>query len=282
LGIKTNLFSSLGIKITSHRPVHGGDINQAYCLEGDNKYFLKLNDAGKFPNMFQKEAEGLNALGVAAGLKIPKVIKVGEVEDQQYLLLEWIENESATNSHWINFGQGLAKMHLQRQEYFGWVNDNYIGSLVQVNERCDTWSEFFTQYRILPLVKQLHDRGSFSKTDVAIAERFCLSADTLFPEEPPSLIHGDLWSGNFIITGNNNVALIDPAVYYGHREMDIGMSKLFGGFPQIFYDAYNESYPLENGWNERLKYSQLYPLLVHAVLFGGHYVSQAKQVFFTT
>lgn len=232
--------------------------------------------------MFQKEAEGLNALRDATQLKVPEVIKVGEVEDQQYLLLEWIENESATNRHWINFGQGLAKLHQQRQEYFGWVNDNYIGSLEQVNDKCNTWPDFFIKHRVMPLVKKLHENGSFSKTDLAIAERFCLAAESLFPEEPPSLVHGDLWSGNFIITANYNVALIDPAIYFGHREMDIGMSKLFGGFPQIFYDAYNEIYPLENGWKERLRYSQLYPLLVHAVLFGGHYVSEAKQVFFTT
>lgn len=275
----TNLFNSLDLKINSHRPVHGGDINEAFYLEGDRKYFLKLNDANRFPKMFQKEAEGLNALRDASELIVPEVIKYGEIEDRQYLLLEWIVNEGATKSHWINFGHGLAKLHRQSREYFGWVRDNYIGSLAQINDKCSTWTDFFIQHRVMPLVNKLHENGSFSKSDVDRAERFCLSADSLFPQEPPALIHGDLWAGNFIITGNNNVALIDPAVYYGHREMDIGMSKLFGGFPQLFYDAYNESYPLEKGWEERLKYSQLYPLLVHAILFGGHYISRVRGVF---
>jgi fructosamine-3-kinase len=269
----------LDLKITSSQSIHGGDINEAFCLHsGNNKFFLKINDAARYPEMFKREKEGLDALRNAGVLKIPEVIKTGEINNTQFLLLEWIESENPLSAHWENFGRGLAKMHQQAQPFFGWHNDNYIGSLAQVNDNCNTWPEFFIKNRIIPLVKKLYEKGSFSKSDVDIADRFCLSADSLFPEEPPALIHGDLWSGNFIITGNN-VALIDPAVYNGHREMDIGMSKLFGGFPQLFYDAYNEIYPLEKGWEERLKYSQLYPLLVHAILFGGHYISQVRMIF---
>jgi fructosamine-3-kinase len=128
-------------------------------------------------------------------------------------------------------------------------------------------------------VKKLFDAGDLSATDIRDADLFCNNIRTIFPGEPPSLLHGDLWAGNYMITSTGYAAVFDPAVYCGHREMDIGMTKLFGGFDQRFYDAYNETYPLEKGWENRLPITQLYPLLVHAVLFGGHYISEVKHVF---
>ena len=130
----------------------------------------------------------------------------------------------------------------------------------------------------MPLVKTLFDSGRFSLKDVDNANSFCKNLREIFPAESPSLLHGDLWGGNFLITAPGKAAIFDPAVYFGHREMDIGMTKLFGGFDQRFYDAYNEIYPLEKGWEKRLPLTQLYPLLVHAVLFRGHYISQARAI----
>ena len=179
---------------------------------------------------------------------------------------------------WGKFGAGLALMHLKKQPYFGWKDDNYIGSLHQSNTKQQSWHLFYTECRIMPLIKILFDTGGFSKSDLNIAETFCKQLNTVFPQEPPALLHGDLWSGNFMITASGNAAIYDPAVYYGHREMDIGMTKLFGGFDQRFYDAYNEMYPMKNGWQQRLSISQLYPLLVHAVLFGGEYVRRTKEI----
>ena len=128
----------------------------------------------------------------------------------------------------------------------------------------------------MPLVKRLVNTGILTQQDLTTAELFCKRTSELFPTEPPSMLHGDLWSGNFMISTDGNAAIYDPAVYFGHREMDLGMTKLFGGFDQRFYDAYDEVYPLEKNWLKRLPLTQLYPLLVHAVLFGGHYVTSAR------
>lgn len=281
-----NIFDHCGLTINRYEPVHGGDINQCYCLSTrDAKYFLKVNDAFRYPGMFEKEANGLQAL--VAGLPtfeklatpvIPQVIKCGIVEQQQYLLLEWIETGKPKTDFWESFGAALATMHSQPQSYYGWEEDNYIGSLPQYNSKYTSWHLFYSECRIMPLVKLLFNTGAFIKQDVSNAELFCQKTDQVFPHEPPALLHGDLWSGNFMITATGAAAIYDPAVYYGHREMDIGMTKLFGGFDQRFYDAYNEVYPLEKSWLRRLPLAQLYPLLVHAVLFGGHYIRSAANI----
>lgn len=274
-----NIFDNCGLSVTRHEAVHGGDINLCYCLyTRDSKYFLKVNDAFRYPGMFEKEANGLNALRTNFSLPVPAVIKYGLVQQQQYLLLDWIEtgNPPKTGS-WERFGAALATMHQQPQSYYGWEEDNYIGSLQQHNSKYTSWHLFYSKCRIMPLVKLLFDAGVFSKQDVLYAESFCKKTNELFPYEPPALLHGDLWSGNFMITNTGDAVIYDPAVYYGHREMDMGMTKLFGGFDQRFYDAYNEVYPLEKDWLHRLPLTQLYPLLVHAVLFRGHYVTSARE-----
>ena len=172
----------------------------------------------------------------------------------------------------------MAMMHQQRQPYFGWSAHNNIGSYPQNNTQHDSWHLFYTECRIMPLVKKLFDTAVFGKQELKAAETLCKKFDQLFPQEPPALLHGDLWSGNYMITATGDAAIYDPAVYYGHREMEMGMTKLFGGFHQQFYATYNEVLPLEKAWLQRLPLSQLYPLLVHAVLFGGHYVGKAREI----
>jgi len=274
------ILDHLAIKINRHEPVHGGDINDAYCLYGGNeKYFLKVNDANRYPGMFENETRGLNALAkYLPALVIPRVIQNGAVEQQQYLLLQWIEKGLPRKDFWESFGRSLALMHLQVQDYFGWEEDNYIGSLQQNNSRHSEWHIFFSECRILPLAKILFNAGTFSKGDLTAAESFCAQSNQWFPPEPPALLHGDLWSGNYMISATGYAAVYDPAVYYGHREMDIGMTKLFGGFDQRFFAAYQEIYAMEQNWIQRLPLTQLYPLLVHAVLFGGHYVSSTREI----
>jgi fructosamine-3-kinase len=160
---------------------------------------------------------------------------------------------------------------------FGLDADNYIGSLHQKNQHHHTWATFYTQERILPLCKTLFGRGYFSKKELSVAENADVKLNDIFPEEPPALLHGDLWSGNFMI-GKDGPVIYDPAVYYGHREMDIGMSLLFGGFDHEMYKAYEDAWPLEKDWKRRIPATQLYPLLVHAVLFGGNYVGSAAAI----
>ena len=260
-------------------PLHGGDINQCFRLyTADNNYFLKLNDSDRFPQMFEKEVAGLDALRNGSTLMIPAVIEQGIVLNRQWLLLQWLERKNPTDLSIQHFGSDLADMHRQPQPFFGWHTNNFIGSLPQINTPHSNWADFYTTCRIMPLVKMLFNDGGFTKHDTELALSFCKKLADFFPIEPPALLHGDLWSGNYMITADDKAALFDPAVYYGHREMDIGMTKLFGSFNQSFYDAYHERYPLEKDWAQRLPITQLYPLLVHALLFGTHYIEAARQV----
>jgi fructosamine-3-kinase len=266
-----------GLNVKKSTPVSGGDINDTFCVEtGDSKYFLKLNDIEGLPEMFTKEGEGLILLKQAGCLAVPRVFENGVCGRQQYLLMEWIEAGKADKQFWQSFGEGLACLHRKTNTQFGWAGDNYIGSLKQRNDWRKTWAGFYAEMRIMPLVEQLVDRGDFSYNDLRLAEKLCLRFGSTFPQESPALLHGDLWSGNFMVSDKGVAVLFDPAVYYGHREMDLGMSKLFGGFERAFYDAYHACYPLEKNWEKRLAYPQLYPLLVHALLFGGPYVQRCR------
>lgn len=277
--IDVNLLNMPELAVKGISTVHGGDINETYCLIGDEKkYFLKVNDANRYPGMFEKEAKGLQALENGSGLVIPKVVRFGEADRQQYLILEWLEKGRPEENFWEEFGSALAEMHKKSQEYFGFEEDNFIGSLPQKNTKYESWSRFYSECRVLPLVRQLIDSGSFSKQDTLSAEAFCKRLNEIFPEEHPSLLHGDLWSGNYMIVDGGRASIYDPAVYYGHREMDLGMTLLFGGFSALFYEAYNEIYPLEKHWRQRVRYTQLYPLLVHAILFGGHYINSVREI----
>ena len=271
--------AACNIALTGYREVSGGDINKAYCLHAsDQKFFLKLNDAGLLPDMFKKEAYGLEALRNHSTLMVPATIAEGTLYGQQWLLLQWIEKGPFHKNSMKNFGAALAFMHRNSHAYFGWPHNNYIGSLHQVNTQHHHWHTFYTECRINVLVKQLFDRGLFSTADMAAAAIFCKQTAHLFPQEPPSLLHGDLWAGNYMIDTNGAAAIFDPAVYYGHREMDLAMTKLFGSFDDSFYNAYHDVYPLQQGWQQRLYAGQLYPLLVHAVLFGGHYIMRVKEI----
>jgi fructosamine-3-kinase len=278
LSLLQEICYEVGFTYQRAEQVFGGDINQAWCVyTNQGKYFVKLNGAVKYPLMFAREAEGLQLLQNKSGLAVPTVIAVGQVQDRQWLMLDWLEKGTPSTGFWKSFGIGLAGLHRNSQTMFGLHADNYIGSLRQSNKPTDSWATFYLQERILPLSVQLFDRGSFSQKEIKIVEKSEGKLSNIFPQEPPALLHGDLWSGNFMI-GTNGPVIYDPAVYYGHREMDIGMSLLFGGFDRVMYEAYNDAWPLEKNWKSRVPITQLYPLLVHAVLFGGHYIKSAAEI----
>lgn len=297
---------ALGRRIRSTAPLHGGDIHQAsrLALEDGSSVFLKWNRSPT-PGMFEAEANGLALLAgekpeiragdqgaqkpdadlahpdpKAAGResngdgpRIPRVLAV----DDAFLVLEYVEPLSRPDDRAQRaFGAALARLHRRTAPKFGLDHSNWIGSLPQSNRFHAAWGAFFTLERILPQVERGARGGLFPASAVRSVERGADRMDAVFPNEPPALVHGDLWSGNALYDGQGTGVLIDPAVHFGHREMDLAMTRLFGGFSEAFHEGYQAAYPLEAGAEERTSLCQLYPLLVHANLFGGGYVARCR------
>ncbi len=263
------------VDIEHERPVGGGSINDAYRLHtNEGTFFVKVNGHDAIPSFFEAEADGLERLRQANTLRVPQVIAFGEDHDDGYLLMEHIPPGPRGPDFWADFGRSLAQLHRVTQPHFGLVRPNYIGTLKQVNTPEDDWATFFQLHRLEPLVKMARDQRKLNDAIVLRFERLYGRLGDLFPREAPALLHGDLWKGNFLVGPEGEPVLIDPAVHHGHREMDIAMTKLFGGFDEAFYSAYNAAWPLERGWIERTDLCSLYPLLVHVNLFGGGYVAQ--------
>lgn len=266
------------LSVTKFESVAGGDINETYILHsGETKFFLKFNSADN-EDMFEKEFTGLELLRSSHVISVPQPLISGRLNKSIYLLMECIEKGVAPTDFWQTFAHQLGALHKNTNEKFGLDHDNYIGSLSQLNKQTNNWSEFYAERRILHLIRKAYDNKKCDSSDIRMADKLCSKLDSLFPAEPASLVHGDLWSGNFIINKKGNPVIYDPAVYYGHREMDIGMSLLFGGFDKSFYNYYNETWPMEKHWESRVALTQLYPVLVHLNLFGGHYYQSARDI----
>ncbi len=265
--------------ITGVAAVSGGSINRACRFTaGSARFFIKYNDASRYPSMFEKEAAGLELLRNAGEIDVPRVIHVGEAGNHAYLLMSYIDSAAEEQHFWHNFGKQLAALHSHKAEKFGLDHSNYMGSLSQRNRYHQSWEDFFVQERLEPQIRLARESGEISRADVAAFERMFKRVDGIFPETQPSLVHGDLWSGNFMVNSQGKACLIDPAAYYGHPEVDIAMSTLFGGFSSQFYDAYCSHNPLEKGWRERLDYYNLYPLMVHVNLFGQSYLGSVRRI----
>lgn len=256
--------------------VGGGSINETYRIGwGDRRYFGKLNSASKFPQLFQKEKAGLRLLSSQGILRTPDVVACGEKNGRQVLLLEWIEPGERTKNFWQTFGERLARLHRVSAPFFGLTEDNYMGSVPQSNRRHPTWPRFFWEERLQPLLALC--RHHLSGTHVGRFETLAARLEEIFADEPPSLVHGDLWSGNFLCSTDGEPVLIDPAVAFGHRSVDLGMTTLFGGFPPPFYDAYRYHFPLPANDEEQRAVCNLYPLLVHLYLFGRSYLAPVEK-----
>ncbi|TNE55261.1 MAG: hypothetical protein EP338_04680 [Bacteroidetes bacterium] len=265
-------------RILQNQALSGGDINEVHRLEtSEGGLVIKLNSKDRFPGMFEAEADGLNELRKSQ-FRIPEMIAFGTSGNNAYLLMEYIDLGKPGTDFWNSFGHKLAAMHRLQAENYGLEKSNYIGSLPQSNGQHESWITFYLEERILPQLRKALDQGDLNKEHLKIYETFAQRVSGIFPVEAPSLLHGDLWSGNYLVDATGEAVLIDPAVYYGHREMDLGMTLLFGGFPTRLYEAYHESYPLEQGWRERVSLTQLYPLLVHLNLFGASYRSSVLRI----
>jgi fructosamine-3-kinase len=251
--------------------LHAGDINQVYhCITKSNQLVIKVNIAGKFPNMFEKEKKGLKLLE-QSNFKIPKILSIGSFRKLDYLVLEYIKPGKEIN--WKKFGENLANLHQISNDKFGLGYDNYIGSIHQINAYENNWLNFYTNHRIIQLMIMARNKNLLNSQDCKKIESICNSFKNIIPNTLPSLVHGDLWSGNLFFSENGLPVLIDPAVYFGHPEMDWAMLDLFGNYPEHSFEIYNEINPLLVGFKERKAIHQLYPLLVHLVLFGKTYYS---------
>ena len=278
--IKAKIEGKLGEKILSITSLSGGCISNAYRITTHDKtnYFLKYNSAVS-NDVFIKEANGLKELIKSKAIRIPEVLEFGK----DYILLEYINSGNRKKNFSEEFGQRFANMHKFTSESFGYFEDNYIGSNIQNNipdeqEKVD-WVSFYFNKRILFQLQLAEKFGSATEElRRGISKLEDRINQIITTGDKPSLLHGDLWSGNYMIDENGSAVLIDPAVYYGHREADLGMTKLFGGFGAEFYEAYNESFPLEDGYEYRENIYKLYHVLNHLNLFGGGYYSQAMSL----
>ncbi len=276
--LKEILQDRLSEKVKNISPLSGGDINDVYKIKTQkNTYVLKVNEESDFPMMFVHEKQALISLG-GTGVKTPQVIHTFEDSGKQFLVLEFIEEENINADFWRNFALDLTKIHSESMSYFGLEYNNYIGSLRQDNSPEDSWEDFFIRKRIQPLTKQAYDLDLLNSDHIKRFENLFSSLKDILPKEKSSLLHGDLWYGNLMCTKDQTPVFIDPAIYYGNREMDIAMTRMFGGFDNSFIHDYNDLLPMENNWEERIQIHNLYPNLVHLQLFGKSYLSGIERV----
>ena len=261
------------IKVTSVTEVFGGSINKTYEVQtnGDS-LFLKVNDSPHSHDMFKAESRGLELLAKHAKLNIPKPLFITEQEKDHLFFMTHLNGQSNAGDAYT-FGVELAQMHKTTNNRFGLSHDNYMGSLPQQNNFQPTWGDFFILNRLQPQAKLARDQNRITAETVKKLDRFYGRMNEIFPEENPALIHGDLWSGNFMFT-DKGPSMFDPAVAFAHREQDLAMTKLFGAFPVDFYNGYLDTFPVENGFEQRTDAYNLYPILIHVNLFGGGYAHQ--------
>jgi len=280
--VRSEVEGALGT-VRSAQPVGGGSISRAWRVgTADGTAFLKYHATAP-AEMFAAEAAGLDALRSAAGgdLRVPTVLAIGGDGDRGgWIALEWLEPASPGKDHAERLGRGLAAVHRNDGGGWGWERDNWIGSLPQENLPAPSWPEFWRDRRLAPQLALARRAGRLPAAEKEWERLFDRLPELLKAgdEDGPSLLHGDLWSGNALST-DAGPAIIDPAVYRGHREVDLAMTELFGGFDPRFFAAYEDAWPLLPGYREhRRGIYQLYYLLVHVNLFGGGYVGQTAEV----
>lgn len=270
--------------IAKRSPVAGGDINRAYALQlsDGSKVFMKSNSRSN-ADFFRAESEGLAAIARTGCVRVPQVIAVGADGNDAFLLLEYIESGTAGRASLEELGIGLARMHMADTGAFvdggrfGFARDNYIGAGKQINTPRDSWTKFFIECRLIPQFDRAQQY--FGREERKLIDRFLSGLDRhLVEPDHPSLLHGDLWAGNYMIDWDGHPWLIDPAVYVGHREADLAMTELFGGFGRAFYDAYRDVAGIDPGYADRKDLYNLYHLLNHLNLFGSGYLYSVKAI----
>jgi fructosamine-3-kinase len=270
--------AAVGAKVAGARAVSGGDINRAHAvtLSDGRRLFVKWN-ARAPSGMFAAEARGLAWLAEAKAVRVPAVVAAGD----GFLALELIGEAPRARDFDERLGSGLAALHRFGAPRFGLDHDNFIGRLPQDNAgvASNAWVDFYRERRLEAQLRRAADEGlATSRMRGGFDRLFAALAELIGPAEPPARLHGDLWGGNLLCDGAGAPCVCDPAVYGGHREIDLAMMRLFGGFGARVFAAYEEAWPLADGHDERVALYQLYPLMVHVNLFGGGYVGQVEAV----
>ena len=268
---------ALGAKIVGRSSMGGGSIADSARVElsDGRKLFVKTHPRGA--EMFPAEAEGLQWLGQAEAIRVPEVVALGPAR-APFLALNLIESRGPAPDHDEQLGRSLAALHRFGADRFGHHRDNFIGPLPQTGESRPDWPSFYGQCRLQPMMEQADRADALPSNLRRDLQRVIERLDDLCgPAEPPARLHGDLWGGNAITDERGGPVVLDPAVYGGHREIDLAMMRLFGGFGPRVFAAYDEAFPLCPGHEDRIALYQLYPLLVHVVLFGGAYVGQLQR-----
>lgn len=279
LELKEYLCDFLKVKIKYVKPISGGDISSAFKIKTESKnFFLKTNSQPNGLDMFEAEKEAINTISNTKTIATPKVYDCNSINNTAFLLLEFIEPKYPESNDFKVFGSKLAQLHNSSSSYFGFNNHNYIGSLHQNNTKHNNWSNFYIEERLIPQLHLAYSKGLLNSNEIPDQEILKYVCSPFFEKVKPSLLHGDLWSGNYIISKSGIPFLIDPSIYFGHHEVDIAMSQLFGGFAPEFYEAYYKHKPKDNHTNRRIELYQLYYLLVHLNLFGKSYYKNVKGI----
>jgi fructosamine-3-kinase len=276
--LTSHLEDILNTSIVSYRPLSGGDISAVFKVETKTGAYVLKCGAKEKTSLFEAEAQGLDLIAKTQTIATPRVIAVGAHHETPYLLMEFIASKTPEKEDYITLGNQLAQLHNCYAEQFGLTLDNFIGSLFQKNTPSKNWIEFYSINRLGVQLELAVSKGLLNPKEIPSQKEIKSVLESLCSDVKPSVLHGDLWSGNYIIAKDGTPYLIDPATYYGHAEVDIAMTKLFGGFSSQFYEAYHDVIPVSSHYNERIDLYQLYYLLVHLNLFGRSYYNSVQRI----
>ncbi len=277
---KLQIEEDLGVSLDSWLPLSGGDFAKSYCAvvnRSGTSVFIKTHENPP-PLHFSTEAKGLQWMAQTSTVRVPTVLGVSD--DIPYLALAWIEEtrqRTGANAGEAEFGEQLAALHKSPWTVFGREDKCSTGSLGLPNEPSQSWAEFYSTQRLLPLAKIAAKKQALSHNLVDAIESLASRLDEhVNSTTSPSLLHGDLWAGNRVVDSNGLSWVIDPACHGGHREFDLAMMRLFGGYGDACFNAYHSAYALDDGWQERIALHQLAPLIVHAIKFGASYIEPTR------
>jgi len=265
-------------EIITWKKVLGGDINESFYVKTDSQqYFIKIKSSPP-PRFFICEKIGLETIRKTNTISVPNVFHVNENEQIGYLVLEWVSGDKTEKTPKL-LGHRLAQMHSITKDRFGFQHDSYIGMLPQPNGWFHSWIDYYREYKLLPQIKLAKSKRYLNSSLDRKLHKLLERLDEWLPSQPKaSLLHGDLWGGNWIVGKNGDPYLIDPSIFYGHDEFELAFTELFGGFPETFYNAYTEVNPLSRNYKDRKPIYQLFYILVHVNLFGESYLRSVERI----